>query len=61
MQRYETYIRETEKELIEALEAVEEAGWHHMEKGTLEGRTYDRLLTWISTIVERRERLDARR
>jgi len=61
MGNYAAWIRKTEEELQEALEASEEAGWHHMADGTVEARTYARIHTWLSEVEMRRERLDARR
>jgi len=61
MDSYEKWIRKTEEELQEALEAAEEAGWHHLERDTLQARTYDRIHTWLFEVTVRRERLDGRR
>ena len=61
MNNYETWIRKTEEDLQEAIRQAENAGWHHAVVSTLEARTYDRIHTWLSEIVVRRERLDARR
>ena len=61
MNTYETWIRKTEEDLQEAISDAENANWHHMANGTVEARAYGRLLTWISEIVVRRERYDARR
>ena len=61
MDTYAKWIRETEKEIQEAVQEAENGGWHHMEGDTLEARTYLRLLTWAAAVAFRREVLDGRR
>jgi len=62
MRRYETWIKETQKDLREAIEACEEEGWHHLEASSdtrARIRIYDRLLTWETEITRRVEHYDA--
>jgi len=63
MRRYEAWIKATQEELRIAVEAAEEAGWHHLEgpenSGDCRRLTYQRLLTWESEITRRVEHYDA--
>ena len=57
MSSYEDWLEETQAELQEAIRECENEGYHHMEEGTLEARTYLRLHTWLSAVVERSDRM----
>ena len=60
MRRYESWIRETQTALREAIEEAEEAGWHHRAEGgeTPANRIYARLRTWEAALTERVEYYD---
>jgi len=59
VETYEKWLRQTQEELREALEAAEDSGWHHKELSTIEARTYNRILTWLSESDARIEWYDA--
>jgi len=58
---YEAWIRKTADEIEEAIREAENASWHHAPVDSIEGRAYNRLLTWTAEIVERMRRIDGRR
>ena len=55
---YETWLRDTEETLLEAIREAENENWHHGNLETAGAQLYIRLLTWYAEVVERREWLD---
>ena len=54
MKTYRTFLRDLERDLAEGVRECENMQLHHMEDGTEGWSHYQRMLTWLYEVQERR-------
>ena len=56
---YLTFLIALQDELAEALREAEDQGWHHAPASQFEAKHYNRLLTWLDQLKNRKAWYDS--